>query len=104
MNEARLLKLMKALADGNRLRMVQTVAAAGELSCGEIAERFPIAQATVSHHLKILVDSEILAVRREGQFAYFTVNRAVASELGVGLAGLLPELAAASGRSTARAR
>jgi len=38
-----------------------------------LAARFPIAQATVSHHLRILGESGLVAVRREGQHSYFSV-------------------------------
>lgn len=69
------LRILKALADGNRLGIVRAITRSGELSCGDVARRFPIAQATVSHHLKILVDAGIVDVRRAGQFGYFTINR-----------------------------
>ncbi len=92
MDDERLLKLLKALAEGNRLKIVKTVAAAGELSCGQIAERFPIAQATVSHHLKILLEARLLDVRREGQFGYFTLNQTVTDQLRAAIYDLLPGL------------
>ncbi|MEZ5993692.1 MAG: helix-turn-helix domain-containing protein [Planctomycetota bacterium] len=37
------------------------------MSCGEIAEQFPIAQATVSHHLKVLVEVRLVEVRKAGR-------------------------------------
>ncbi|HTE53450.1 MAG TPA: metalloregulator ArsR/SmtB family transcription factor [Kofleriaceae bacterium] len=77
---------MKALAHPTRFRMVQEIAAAGELSCGAIAEKFPVAQPTISHHLKILSDASVLAVRREGQHGIVSVNR----ELVGSAAALLP--------------
>src|SRR5688572_20364090 len=70
-----LLRVLKALAHPKRFRMVQEIAAAGELSCGQIGERFVVAQPTVSHHLKILVDAGVLAVRREAKHGYISVNR-----------------------------
>jgi ArsR family transcriptional regulator, arsenate/arsenite/antimonite-responsive transcriptional repressor len=77
MNDSELLRVLKALAHPKRFRMVQEIAAAGELSCGEIAEKFPVAQPTISHHLKILTDAGVLDVRREGQHGICSVNRAV---------------------------
>jgi ArsR family transcriptional regulator len=87
MDDTALLRVLKALAHPKRFRMVQEIAAAGEeLSCGEIAERFPVAQPTISHHLKILTDAGVLTVRREGQHGFISVNR----ELISAVIGLLP--------------
>ena len=69
-----LVRVLKALADRRRFRMVQEIAVVGELSCGQIAERFDVSQPTISHHLKILTEAQILLVRREGQHGFITVN------------------------------
>lgn len=73
MDEKSLVKVAKALGDRTRFAIMQGIVAAGEISCGELAARFPIAQATVSHHLRILGESGLVAVRREGQHSYFSV-------------------------------
>jgi ArsR family transcriptional regulator len=70
-----LLRVLKALAEPRRLRMVQELAAAGELSCGELGKRFPIRQPTMSHHLRVLRDAGLLVVRREGLQALVSVNQ-----------------------------
>ena len=80
MDDGKLVRLMKALADASRFRMVQEIAAAGELTCGEVGELFDLAQPTVSHHLKILADSGVLFVRRDGQHALISVNGALLDE------------------------
>jgi len=81
MDDERLIKMLKALADGNRFRMVREIAAAGELSCGQLGERFALSQPTMSHHLKILTDAGLLLARREGQHAHLSVDRALLAEL-----------------------
>jgi ArsR family transcriptional regulator, arsenate/arsenite/antimonite-responsive transcriptional repressor len=75
MDDIELLRVLKALAHPKRFRMVQEISAGGELSCGAIAEKFPVAQPTISHHLKILTDAGLLDVRREGQHGICSVNR-----------------------------
>src|SRR5689334_5715568 len=75
MTDTALLRLLKALAHPIRFRMVQEIAAATELSCGQIGDRFDLAQPTISHHLKILHDAGVLAIRRAAQHAYVSVNR-----------------------------
>jgi ArsR family transcriptional regulator len=75
MDDRALIQVMKALADPRRFRMIQELAAAGELSCGQIGERFPLAQSTISHHLKVLNDAGLLVVRRGAQHALVSVNQ-----------------------------
>ena len=49
------MRALKALGDPTRFRMMQEIAAAGELSCGEVADLFDVSQPTISHHLAILI-------------------------------------------------
>ncbi len=71
MDERQVTRIAKALSDPTRLRMLREIASAGEISCGELARRFPVSQPTVSHHLKVLEEAGLVSVRREGQFHYF---------------------------------
>jgi DNA-binding transcriptional ArsR family regulator len=68
-------RVLKALADPKRFQMFKAIASAGELSCSQIGRRFPVAQPTISHHLKILYDAGLLDVREAGQHHYISVNR-----------------------------
>jgi ArsR family transcriptional regulator, arsenate/arsenite/antimonite-responsive transcriptional repressor len=74
-----LIRVLKALADPTRFRMVQEIAAAGELSCGQVAELFDVSQPTVSHHLNVLVEAGVLSVRVDGQHRYTSVNHPLVS-------------------------
>lgn len=94
LDDAQLVKALKALADPGRFRMVQEIAAAGELSCGEVAELFDLAQPTVSHHMKILTDAGLLVTRSEGKHHLTSVNR----ELLARIATLLPTRLAPSAK------
>ena len=64
-------RMAKALADGRRFEILEAIAGAGELSCKALVERFPVAQATVSHHLKELLTAGLVAVRQEGQLRLY---------------------------------
>jgi ArsR family transcriptional regulator len=86
MDDAELVKALKALADPGRFRMVQEIAAAGELTCGEVAERFDLAQPTISHHIKILEEAGLLVKRPQGKHSITSVNH----ELLARIASLLP--------------
>lgn len=69
-DDVEIVKIAKALADPTRFGILRAIAGASELSCGELARRFPISQATVSHHVRILAESGLVHVRREGPFNY----------------------------------
>ena len=64
-------RIAKALADPRRCEILEKLAPEGELCCMKLCERLPVTQATVSHHLKELATAGLLAIRREGQFAYY---------------------------------
>jgi ArsR family transcriptional regulator len=63
-------RIAKALADPRRFEIIEVIVASGEKCCGDVAECFPVAQATVSHHLKELTDAGLIETRSEGQFKY----------------------------------
>jgi ArsR family transcriptional regulator len=81
MEDRELIRALKALADVTRFRMLQEIAAAGELSCGEIAEHFDVSQPTISHHLKILGDAELVIRRSEGKHHFLSINDSLLEKL-----------------------
>ena len=58
-------RLLKALAHPARLAMVRALAAGG-CGCGDIVRRLPLAQSTVSQHLKILKQAGLVEGVVEG--------------------------------------
>jgi ArsR family transcriptional regulator, arsenate/arsenite/antimonite-responsive transcriptional repressor len=65
------LRIAKALADPQRQELLEKVARAGEMSCAALVGMCPVSQATVSHHLKELLNAGLLERRKEGQFVYY---------------------------------
>jgi ArsR family transcriptional regulator len=63
-------KISKALGDETRLRIFEAISAADHINCGEIVSTRGVTPATVSHHLKILCEANLIACRRQGQFVY----------------------------------
>src|SRR5512137_2658354 len=76
----RLVRVAKALGDPTRLDLLRRIASAGEICCKDLVTLFPVSQATVSHHLKILADAGLVAVRREGQFGWYSLRPAAVEE------------------------
>ena len=58
--DAALARLAKALGHPMRVAIVRMLAEGGECVCGEIVSRLPLAQATVSQHLKVLKQAELI--------------------------------------------
>lgn len=77
MDDKQFTRIAKALADPRRFEIFKAISAVREMACGAIAERFPIGQSTVSHHLKVLADAGLVDVRREGQHGYFSTRPGV---------------------------
>ena len=64
-------RIAKALADPRRFEILEVIASSGDdICCGTVVECFPVAQATVSHHLKELTGAGLIETRSEGQFKY----------------------------------
>ncbi|HZS42311.1 MAG TPA: metalloregulator ArsR/SmtB family transcription factor [Polyangia bacterium] len=79
MNRTRLEKIGKALGDRTRLRIFEAIVGKqAHMTCGEIVALRGISAATVSHHLKILSDAQLIACSRDGKFVY---SRAVPETL-----------------------
>ncbi|MGC8915449.1 MAG: ArsR/SmtB family transcription factor [Thermoanaerobaculum sp.] len=72
MDERRLLRIAKALADPRRLAILEAITRAGEITCGQLAALFPVGQSTVSHHVGILERADLVHVHRKGQHAIFS--------------------------------
>jgi ArsR family transcriptional regulator len=69
---------LKALGDKTRLEMVTTVAQdlSMEACVCDLTEIAGLSQGTVSHHLKILVETGILAREQRGKWAYYSLTAA----------------------------
>ena len=73
-------RIAKALADDRRFAILEVIAAASEISCKALVDRFPVTQATVSHHLKELLNAGLVSVRQEGQLRLYRSRPEVLQE------------------------
>jgi len=69
-----LARVLKALADPVRLKLVNVIATSGEACACDFPALVDKTQATVSHHLKQLVQAGILEREQRGKWAWFRVN------------------------------
>ncbi len=67
----------KALADPTRVRLLHLLASERRaMAVGEIVERLPVGQSTVSHHLKVLADVRFVLAEPRGTSTRYAVNEA----------------------------
>jgi ArsR family transcriptional regulator len=73
-NQKEIARISKALADPTRLRIFERISLRKnkneEMFCGQVVEECKLTPGTISHHLRILADANLISTRREGQFIY----------------------------------
>ena len=70
----------KALADPTR-REILRLLRRGEMTAGDLAERFDMTKPTMSHHFSVLKEADLLTSRREGQTIWYGLNTTVVQDL-----------------------
>jgi ArsR family transcriptional regulator len=97
LTDAHQIAIFKALADPHRFELLQQIAKAGcPLGCSQALSFLSISAATLSHHVKELETAGLIAVRREGKFAYLTLRPGVLESVAASLRTL--ELVNCAGR------
>jgi len=72
-NYAKYVPVFKALSDETRLKIIDMLSC-GEMCACDILEFFNITQPTLSYHMKILTDCEIVNVRKDGSWMKYSLN------------------------------
>jgi ArsR family transcriptional regulator len=68
-------RISRALADPHRYEILKKIAEKQRCACQEIRGRLPISAATISHHIKELETAGLIAIEREGRFAWLSFQR-----------------------------
>ncbi len=71
---------LRALADPIR-REILNLLKTGRMSAGEISGHFPVTDASVSRHLSVLKDADLIRDTREGKFIFYELNVSVLEEI-----------------------
>lgn len=71
---------LKALSDPIR-REILNLLKRGRLSAGEISDHFPVTDASISRHLSVLKDADLIRDTREGKFIFYELNTSVLEEI-----------------------
>lgn len=71
-------KITKALGDLNRLKILQYMQDnGGQLACNEINCFLNLAQPSISHHIKKMVEADLIEAEKEGRFHSYSLNKKV---------------------------
>ncbi|MFH1051216.1 MAG: autorepressor SdpR family transcription factor [bacterium] len=73
-------RLFKALDDVTRREILELLKD-GDKTAGEIAEKFNISKPSISYHLDLLRQGDLVVSIKKGQFVYYTLNTSVLDEV-----------------------
>ena len=71
---------LKALSDPIR-REILNLLKKGRMSAGDIVDHFEVTVASISRHLSVLKDADLIRDKREGKFIYYELNASVLEEI-----------------------
>ena len=81
---------MKALSDPTR-REILNLLKSGRMSAGDIVDRFEVTGASISRHLSVLKEADLIRDNREGKHIYYELNTSVLEEIMLWVADLKGE-------------
>jgi ArsR family transcriptional regulator, arsenate/arsenite/antimonite-responsive transcriptional repressor len=95
-------RIAKALADPRRFALLEAIASDEECPYQQLCRDFPVSKATISHHLKELVQAGLVDSEREGQYVNTRVRRDVLRAYAAELMRRVGERATGRGGRTGR--
>lgn len=78
----------KALTDPTRRKIIELLKER-DLTAGEIAQHFEMTKPSISHHLNLLKQAEIIVDEKKGQFVYYSLNTTVFQDVMYWIARLM---------------
>ena len=73
-------KVFKALSDANRRKIISLLRKKN-LTAGEIADNFDISKPSISEHLKILKNADLISSEKNGQFITYFLNSSILEDV-----------------------
>lgn len=71
---------LRALADPIR-REILNLLKSDQLSAGEITDHFDVTAASISRHLSVLKEADLIRDERQGKYIYYQLNTSVLEEI-----------------------
>jgi ArsR family transcriptional regulator len=73
-DEKKTATIFKAFCDENRIRILQQLLTGEKCAC-VLLDNLQITQPTLSHHMKILCDADIVISRKEGKWTHYSISK-----------------------------
>lgn len=73
-DERKIPMIFKAFCDENRIKILNQLLTGEKCAC-VLLENLHISQPTLSHHMKILCDSEVVAGRKDGKWMHYSISK-----------------------------
>lgn len=83
-------RVLKAMGDKNRLKIIDLLSCGTMCAC-DILKHFDFTQPTLSHHMKVLQDADVVIARKEERWQYYTLNPEFVSRFQIDTAELLDD-------------
>ena len=78
---------LRALSDPTR-REILGMLKSGRMSAGDIVAHFEVTGASISRHLSVLKDADLIRDSREGKFIFYELNTSVLEDIMLWITGL----------------
>ncbi len=72
--------VFKALNDATRREILELLRDR-DMTAGEIADQFNMTKPSISHHLDLLKQADLVIANKEGQFIHYSINTTVMDEM-----------------------
>lgn len=73
-NHLQLSTMYKAFCDENRLSIIDMLTQGEHCAC-DLLDQLEIGQSTLSHHMRLLIESGVVSARKSGKWTYYTLSR-----------------------------
>lgn len=73
MNYEQIAKALKALSDPNRVKIIDLLSC-GSLCACDVLQHFDFTQPTLSHHIKVLSEVDLVRTDKQGTWHYYSIN------------------------------
>lgn len=84
-----LARSLAALSHPARIRILRHLSNVEGCCCKDVVDHMPLAQSTVSQHLKVMLEAGLIRMKPEGGRSCYTVDRAALAALSASVSGLL---------------
>ena len=73
MDDKKIATVFKALCDENRVKIIRALQNGEKCAC-KLLQEINVSQPTLSHHMKILKDSGVVKIKKDGKWSFYTLS------------------------------